>query len=99
MNTIKIPIKIPAATIDAITLNAVGDEILRARSLHKPMNSAHEAYAVILEEVDELWDEVKKKRALRSKRAMREELIQIAAMAIRAVADLDLATTEDTTNG
>lgn len=44
-------------------------------------NSSHEAYAVLIEEVDELWHEVKKKNSdvLR----MKEELIQIAAVAIR----------------
>ena len=40
----------------------------RARTKHKPINSAHEGYAVILEELDEFWDEVKKKREMRDKR-------------------------------
>ena len=54
------------------------------------MQSAHEGYAVLLEEVDELWDEVKKnpsKYAHRDK-DMRKEAIQIAAMAIRFVLDV-----------
>lgn len=65
-------------------------ELDRAMRLHGPMNSAHEAYAVILEEVDELWEEVRKKRDARSRLKMRSELIQIAAMACRAIYDLDL---------
>lgn len=67
-------------------------ECLDAMSKHAPMNSAHEAYAVILEELDEFWDEVKKKRSQRSEPGMCEELTQIAAMAIRAIVDLKLHT-------
>ena len=37
-------------------------------------NSAHEGYAVILEELDELWEEVKKKRSLRSYEKMFKEV-------------------------
>jgi|GEM_PF-1793483 len=62
-----------------------------ASSKHAPMNSAHEAYSVILEEVEEFWDEVKKKRSERSLPNMRSELIQIAAMAVRAICNLNLA--------
>lgn len=65
-------------------------ELRRARSMHKQMNSAHEAYSVILEELDEFWDEVKKKRTHRSDLRMASELIQIAAMAMRARIDLGL---------
>jgi NTP pyrophosphatase (non-canonical NTP hydrolase) len=49
-------------------------------------NSAHEGFAVIQEEIDELWDEVKKRT--KSKGRMREEAIQIAAMAIRFAVDI-----------
>ena len=35
-------------------------EIGAARSKFPPFHGAHEGYAVILEELDELWDEVKK---------------------------------------
>ncbi len=36
------------------------EELQRARASNKPMNSAHEGYTVILEEVNELWEEVRK---------------------------------------
>lgn len=70
----------------------VAAEHERATRLHAPLNSAHEAYAVILEELDEFWDEVRKKRANRSLDAMGTELVQIAAMCCRAYYDLQLDT-------
>ena len=69
-------------------------ELIAARAQHGPQNSAHEAYAVILEEVEEFWEEVKKKREARSKAKMLSELVQIAAMAQRAAEDLALITPE-----
>lgn len=67
----------------------VDGELERARSLH-PNNfrNAHEAYAVILEEMDEFWQEVKKKQSLRDPERLREELVQIAAMCQRTAEDL-----------
>ena len=50
-----------------------------------PFSSMHEAYAVLLEEVDELWDEVKASNF----KLARREAIQVAAMAMRFVKDLD----------
>jgi len=66
------------------------EEVCRAQDLHAPQHSAHESYAVIKEELDEFWAEVMKKREHRSPGAMRKELVQIAAMACRAVIDLRL---------
>ncbi len=63
-------------------------ELSRAQRLHHAYNSAHEGYAVILEELDELWDEVKKKRELRDVAAMRKEAIQVAVTALRFVLDV-----------
>jgi NTP pyrophosphatase (non-canonical NTP hydrolase) len=65
-------------------LNEVVDEIERAIEQHGGYNSAHEAYGVLAEEVDEFWEEVRKKRKDRSKEDMRKELIQIAAVAVKA---------------
>jgi hypothetical protein len=65
-------------------------ELARARNGHAPQHSAHESYAVILEELDEFWDECRKKTSARSAAAMLTELIQIAAMAQRAAEDLEL---------
>ena len=70
--------------------NLVFQELKMARSGHAPMHSAHEAYAVILEELEEFKAEVFKKREARSKGRMLAELVQVAAMAWRAAEDLEL---------
>lgn len=69
---------------------AVSAELSRARSAHAPQTSLHESYAVILEELDELWDECRKKASKRDPAAVLKELVQIAAMAQRAAEDLHL---------
>ena len=71
-------------------MNDVLHELDRACAKYPPMKSAHEAYAVILEEIEEFWDETRKRDDKRDLVAMREELIQIAAMAMRAIEDLQL---------
>lgn len=63
-------------------------ELDKAISKHKGMNSAHEAYAVLLEEMDEFWDEVKQQKLDKAKAL--KELLQISAMAQRAIIDLNL---------
>jgi len=61
-------------------------ELLSAIDLYGSFHSAHEGFAVIQEEVDELWDLVKQRNP--SKKEMNKEAIQIAAMAIRFVLDV-----------
>jgi hypothetical protein len=72
----------------AAVLKLVGDELLAAVTMHGPMKSAHEGYAVLLEEVDELWDEVKKNDRTRCKRKMFAEAKQVAAMGLRFMLDV-----------
>lgn len=76
----------PAKTLDAITM--VFHELTAAVERYGPQCSAHEGYAILLEEVDELWDEIKKNDKLRSKTKMLAEAKQIAAMAIRFMVDV-----------
>lgn len=64
----------------------IAAELERAREKFPDFHSGHEGYGVILEELDELWSEVKKRN--QSKQRMREESIQVAAMAIRFITDL-----------
>ena len=67
-------------------LEDVWDELERATNLHGTFGTAHHGYAVIHEELDELWDVVKSKKGTKDR--MRAEAKQVAAMAIRFMADL-----------
>lgn len=71
-----------------VIMDDIADEVSFAVAKFKPFNSAHEAYAVLLEEVDELWDEVKAKQEARAVQDMRKEAVQVAAMAIRFILDV-----------
>lgn len=66
----------------------VSKELDRALRKFKRFNSAHEGYAVILEEVRELEREVFKKQKKRKNGKMRQEAIQIAAMAQRFILEV-----------
>jgi hypothetical protein len=68
-------------------LNQIKTETYYAMKKYPEFNSLHEAYAVILEEIDELWENVKMKQENRIPENIRKELIQIAAMAIRTLID------------
>lgn len=64
------------------------DEYMTATAKNGPFNSAHEAYAVILEELEELWLEVMKKDFDRDQNKMLLEAKQVAAMGIRFMVDV-----------
>lgn len=69
----------------------VACELGRARDKHpSKLNSAHEAFAVIREEVDEFWDKVKadEHKSPAGQTLMVDELVQIAAMCQRAAEDV-----------
>jgi len=72
-----------------MNVNEIFDEVLlelnRSTLHYGNFHSAHEGYAVIQEEVDELWDQIKLKKAFTFHKA---EAIQIAAMAFRYILDL-----------
>lgn len=57
---------------------AIQAEYERARMKFPPFRSAHEGYAVLLEEVDEMWDAIKRNDI----KAARLEAVQVGAMAL-----------------
>ena len=73
------------ARLDA-ALRAVGNEVLLAQHRFAPFASPHEAWAVIREEVDELWERVKANDGRGTE--ARDEATQVAAMAVRYLLDV-----------
>lgn len=71
-------------------INSIFEEVKKeaGRALEKygPFKSLHEAYAVILEESEELWETIRKKQP---GARTREEAIQLAAAVILMIQDLD----------
>ena len=63
-------------------------EVMKAMENWPKFNSAHEGFAILSEEVDELWDHVKTNQKRRDIDAMRKECIQVAAMAMRFALDI-----------
>ena len=69
-------------------MKLIEDEFLRASDLYPDLHSNHEAYAVIKEELDELWDEIKKSKDVRGNKQIQKELIQVGAMVVRYLDNL-----------
>ena len=63
-------------------LNEVREELLCATEKYGSMRSSHEGYAILKEEVDELWDDIKTNAPPEDQR---KEAIQIAAMAVQYI--------------
>jgi hypothetical protein len=82
-------------------LALVRAELDRAKHNHQDFNSGHEGWAVIREELDELWSEVKTdKQYLSYGGPASYEAVQVAAMALRFLVDLcDYDGTVAYTNG
>ena len=76
----------------------IREEYLRAKTIFPEFYNHHEAYAVLLEEVDEYWEEVKKKTRIpkmgddlslfRDEKKLMQEAIQVGAMALGILVDL-----------
>lgn len=71
-------------------LSEVAHEIMCAVQAHPPINTRHEAIAVIREEYLEAEQECFKGSKVWDKTCLRVELEQLAAMCIRSIVDLDL---------
>lgn len=72
-----------------LAVNEIAAEVRRAKTLFPTdFHNQHEAYAVILEEIDELWDEIKKNHKKYDLQAQRTETKQAAAMLVRLMIEL-----------
>lgn len=80
----QVSIEIPAELIPIV--DHVIRELREARVKFAPFNSGHEGYAVILEELDELWAEVKSKDGTNATKY--REAMQVAAMGMRFMLDV-----------
>ncbi len=58
-----------------------------AASMFVPFSSNHQAYAVLKEEFDELWDEIKHTNRSLDVKNLEHEAVQVAAMALRFLTD------------
>lgn len=67
----------------ASALDAVLHELHRAVSKHPPFPSVHHGYAVMAEELDEVWEAVKADDLAGAQR----EAVQVAATALRFLLD------------
>lgn len=70
------------------TLKEISQELDRSNKIFPHFHSTHEGYAVILEEVHELWEMVRNNKEVVGDENMRKECIQIAAITIRFIEDL-----------
>lgn len=71
------------------SLEEIRKEVLSAKKIYKRnFTNQHEAYAVILEEFDELWDEIKKNQKKYDLKKQRNEAKQTAAMLVRLMVEL-----------
>lgn len=83
-------------TLTSIPNDIVDDidrELADARHKFENMNSYHEAYGILKEELDEFWDCVrlwKGNDVFLYEEKCRKELIQIAAMAVRTIMDMEI---------
>lgn len=84
---LEIAFKQAFADVDKV-FSDVRAELQAAQRSYPPMHSAHEGWAVIREELDELWAEVRVKDDHRDVAKMRREAVQVAAMAVRFILDV-----------
>ncbi|MDR3539585.1 MAG: hypothetical protein P4L69_01245 [Desulfosporosinus sp.] len=71
-----------------VTATLLIEELKRANKIYgTSFVSPHEGYAVMLEELDELFEEIRKKRP--DKERLREEAIQVGAMVMKFIMSID----------
>lgn len=76
--------KLPEYTQMMSYLGEIGEELMRARSIHQPFSSARHGHSVIEEEFDEFWDAIKADDIEHA----RKEVLQLAAMCLSFLTDV-----------
>lgn len=77
---------IPDTTPLTAVLGAIATELHRSNTLYPSrFNSNHEAAAIIKEEFDEYWDEVKMCKGSKPNARSNAELTQLAAMCVKEI--------------
>lgn len=67
----------------------VKGEFIRATNHYSSFNTEHEGYAILLEEMDELWGAIKLKQSNLDRNSLcYKEALQVMAMALRFMHDL-----------
>lgn len=70
-------------------MQKIKTELMLTDAQKPSFHSTHEGYAILKEEVDELWDEIKTSKAFdRANLMMVNEAVQVAAMAIKFIENL-----------
>jgi len=69
-----------------LAMNLISDETARIQEIEDKYNSFHEASAVIREEYEELWDEIKMKHHDVGK--IQFEAVHLAAVTLRLLIEL-----------
>lgn len=77
----------PTMSVSGV-LDTVEWELQKATRAFGSFASPHEGYAVILEEIDELWDEIKGDKLDGARGRQRKEARQVAAMGCRFLVDV-----------
>jgi len=74
---------------ERIALTTIYEEYLAAKKQHSPFNSPHEAYAIILEELEETWHLIKNdEKPWAGRDAMKYEIKAVGAMVLRFLLEL-----------
>lgn len=73
---------------DIEALGLVECELAESRQKHsRPLSSAHEGYAVLLEAMTTVWTEIIKPREHRKRNALLAGLLTVSSVAIRTAVD------------
>jgi hypothetical protein len=74
----------------AIFLKGISDQVERARQPRETFASAHEAYGMLADKVSAVWDVTRQKPGRRDTHQLRQGLIEVAAIALKALESLDV---------